>query len=120
MSLLAIASVVAPPMGAMNEITSPLGLAVGADCGGIPGILPLIKRRSLDGALIAYRTTFGVYAVLLARLVIGTAPTLTVVERVVLGLAFAGVLAMSVAGHVGTARLRAERPTGGLQSRVVP
>lgn len=119
LALLAVVSVVASPMGAMDELTAPFGWPWVQIAAAFLMSLPLIKRRSLAGALIVYRITFLVYAVLLARLMTGTAPTLTLPERAVIGLALAGVLAMSVVGHVRTARLRDVGPTGGLQSGVV-
>jgi hypothetical protein len=106
---LAMAAVLLPPMRAMDELTAPLGWPLLQVTVAFLVLLPIIKRHWLDGALVVYRVTLFGYAVLLVRLVIGAAPSLTLTERGVLGLGAIGVLTAAGIGHFRTARLRDAR-----------
>ncbi len=117
---LAMGSVLVLPMSAMDELTAPFSWPSVQIAVAFLLILPLVKRRSLNGALMVYRITFVAFALLLVRLAIGTAPALTIAERAFIGLAFVGVLAVSVLGHIRTTRLRDLNPSEELRSGVVP
>jgi hypothetical protein len=117
---LALVSVLAPPMSAMDDLTAPFHWPAVQVAVAFLLTLPLIKRRSIEGALLVYRITFATFAVLLVRLALGTAPALPILDRTIIGLAFVGVLALSVLGHVRTTRLRDVKPSGGLRPGVIP
>jgi hypothetical protein len=120
-ALLAVAmlAVVVPRMAVMDELTTPFGWPSVQIAVAFLLTLPLIKRRSLDRALMAYRITFVAFALLLVRLAIATPPTVADVERAAIGLAFGAVLTLSVMGYVRTTRLRDVKSSGELPSSVV-
>ncbi len=117
---LALVSVLAPAMSAMDDLTAPFQWPAVQIAVAFLLTLPLIKRRSIEGALMVYRITFATFAVLLVRLALGISPELAILDRAIIGLAFVGVLALSGLGHVRTARLRDVKPSGGLQPGAIP